>query len=707
MSFDKIKAMRNAERFLAQGKIRSAITEYRQVVDNDSKDFGTLNLLGDLYTKNSETAEAVNCYTLVAEHYSNQGFAQKAIAIYNKISKLQPNSVEISAKLAELYKFKGSVTEARSHYITLAEHYQSKGRKIEALAIWKQIALLDPNNTEVYLTLAKSYLEEGETNDAVEAYTEAGVRFAKQGRHKEGLAVYLQALELLPSNPAALAGYVESSYAVGSGDEAVAHVAALLEAEPHNRDLLCVQIDLYLRASDTAAAEKAMIRLVELEPANYPRFLELAQIYTEQKDFTSATRILTMSSEHLLVGGQAEQFHALVSSVLELDPDQLDALRLLARYCSWQRDEAAFRDSLERLADVAGRRDALEDERYALSQLVMIVPQEARYAERLKEINELHGYDQTEVEESLFDKRFLKNGDAETLAGDSDSDMPTDAVYDVPVGDYVADFAIVDTSEEFAGAPDTAEHVILERAGEEVVEAREIDEHGFDGEDFADSPELRLQREVESIKFYIDSGYSDLAEKAIHELKGTYGDRSEVAELQSYLAAFAGQADEQTVVEVEIAADKTGGFDLSDLRSELGLEEAELTDDSDYETHYHTAIAYHEMGLLEDAIKEFQDAVNLVTPNDGTRRFFQCANLLGHCFMQKGMPNLALTWYQRTLETPGLDDEEKQALWYELAAAYEAEGDMENAGRYFEQVYAENIDFRDVSKRVKNMAVNR
>ena len=159
--------------------------------------------------------------------------------------------------------------------------------------------------------------------------------------------------------------------------------------------------------------------------------------------------------------------------------------------------------------------------------------------------------------------------------------------------------------------------------------------------------------------------------------------------------------------EIEIVSDgPLGGFDINDLRSELGLEEFETADDSDYDTHYHTAVAYQEMGLLEDAIKEFQEAVSLVSPNDGTRRFFQCANLLGHCFMQKDMPNLALKWFTRTLETQGLSDEEKQGLWYELAAAYEAEGDIENAGRYFEQVYAENIDFRDVSKRVKNMAVN-
>ena len=100
------------------------------------------------------------------------------------------------------------------------------------------------------------------------------------------------------------------------------------------------------------------------------------------------------------------------------------------------------------------------------------------------------------------------------------------------------------------------------------------------------------------------------------------------------------------------------------------------------------------------------DAVNIVSPNDGTRRFFQCANLLGHCFMEQGMPKLALKWFNRTLETAGLQEEEKQALWYEVGAAFEMDGDVENAAKYFELVYAENVDFRDVRERVKAVMAN-
>jgi len=146
---------------------------------------------------------------------------------------------------------------------------------------------------------------------------------------------------------------------------------------------------------------------------------------------------------------------------------------------------------------------------------------------------------------------------------------------------------------------------------------------------------------------------------------------------------------------------------INDFQNELGFEESKSENiDNDYETHYQTAIAYKEMGLMEDSIREFQDAINLVSPNDGTRRFFACAHLLGHCFMEKKMPNLALMWYKRALETDNLSDEEKQGIWYEIGSAYEAGGDSEKAIENFGMVYAVNVDYRDVSERIQTLHIN-
>ncbi|HQZ97404.1 MAG TPA: tetratricopeptide repeat protein [Pyrinomonadaceae bacterium] len=676
MSFDKAKAMRNAERFVAQGKIRAAIAEYRSVVDNDPRDIATLNMLGDLYAKNSEKKEAVACYLQVAEHYNTQGFSQKAIAIYNKISRIQPESIEVSAKLAELHKIKGSLSEARSHYTTLAEHYQKNGRRLEALAMYKQIALLDPNNTEVCMNLADSYIRENQKDDALEAYAEAGARFSRQGKHEEAIRALMKGFDIKSTDLRILNGLVKAQTALGRAGKASSLLEEILENEPYNRDVLYLLIECCIDSQNAAGAEKAVIKLVEIEPANYPKFLDLIRIYLNVNDPESAARILTMSSEYLLAGGQSDECGKWINEILERDPAQLSGLRLLVRYNSWLKDENGFRLALERLYTAAAGRDSVDDERFALSQLVVIRPHETRFRDRLNEINEPFGYEDAPIDQELMDAQFAK---------DERSELESSSVDHGEEDHEVIDGAILESSSGFDFKP------------------------ANDAPPLSASAEQKIEKELESITFYIENDYNDLAEKALAELAAEFGDREEFAELRRKIGV---EYVEQKPVEASVVAEEhheelvASTLGIDEIRSEFGLESGEDQDDEDYETHYHMAVAYQEMGLMEEAIREYQEAVSLVETHDGTRRFFQCSNLLGHCFLQSGKPKHAITWFERALDTPDIADEEYHGLWYELARAHEVNGDEANAARYFEQVYAENVDFRDVSVRVKNLVAS-
>ncbi|MBK9155308.1 MAG: tetratricopeptide repeat protein [Chloracidobacterium sp.] len=739
MSFDKTKAMRNAEKYLSQGKIRAAIGEYEQVVKHDTRDIGTLNMLGDLYSKNSDVTSAILCYVAVADHYGNQGFFQKAIAVYNKISRLDPESVNVWQKLAELHKKKGSPGEAKQHYQRVADHFEKSGRRIEALAVWKEIAQLDPTNTDAYLSLAESYINENQLDDAFDAFTEVARRLAAKDRHDEAVAAIEKALVIRKDDTAALRIFVDSQAALGCANVAAERLAAILLESPHSREVISLLADAHIAAGQIDEAEKTVIRLVELDPANFPRLLELGKIYVEAGDASSAARVLSMSSEHLLVGGQAEEFDSLVTALLERDPANLEGLRLKSRYCSWQRDEDALCRSLERLASAARDAGAVEDERFALQQLAGLRPQETEFAERLRELNAEHGFDEVEGTESLFDKRFLKGPAASFDAHPEEYTAPGEAPpveyhYNVeavsvdagsePVEEVTGGFAVVEPE---AAAPEP--EVAAEPAAREPAD---------------DSVLPQLQKEIESVRFYIEAGYLELAEKASFELKNDYGDRREIAELIDEIRSLAallngdveteGAAADDAVTETAETASETvpetaaasapepeaeaeaepepepemagAAYDLAELRSELGLDDANGSANGDFETYFNTGTAYKEMGLVEEAIKEFQAAAAAVGPNDGTRRFFACANLLGFCFMEQKMPGAALTWFERALETAELSREEKQGIWYELAMAYEEDGNFESAGRYFEMVYSEDANFRDVSEKLKSLSVN-
>jgi tetratricopeptide (TPR) repeat protein len=140
---------------------------------------------------------------------------------------------------------------------------------------------------------------------------------------------------------------------------------------------------------------------------------------------------------------------------------------------------------------------------------------------------------------------------------------------------------------------------------------------------------------------------------------------------------------------------------FQEFRTELG----ELgEEDEDLETHYNLGIAYREMGLLDEAIAEFQKVAKAVQKGKPFPYMMNCSTMLGLTFMDKGEPKIASLWYQRALEVPGLEEESIMALRYDLGAALEAAGESKAALDTFRNVYAMNIDYRDVADRIATMS---
>ena len=140
---------------------------------------------------------------------------------------------------------------------------------------------------------------------------------------------------------------------------------------------------------------------------------------------------------------------------------------------------------------------------------------------------------------------------------------------------------------------------------------------------------------------------------------------------------------------------------LSGLLEELGEATPATAAQDDPETHYNLGVAFREMGLLDEAIGEFQKVVKGAQKGHYPENFLQACSLLAVSFMDKGMPQIAAKWYARALEAPNLDEESTLALQYDLGVAFEQAGDMRNALDRFSEVYSQNIDFRDVAEKIR------
>jgi tetratricopeptide (TPR) repeat protein len=122
---------------------------------------------------------------------------------------------------------------------------------------------------------------------------------------------------------------------------------------------------------------------------------------------------------------------------------------------------------------------------------------------------------------------------------------------------------------------------------------------------------------------------------------------------------------------------------------------AETLSPEDHATHFELGIAYREMGLLDEAIGEFQIAAKLPS------LLVSCCSMLGLAFVAKGLPELAVKWYRRGLAAPQLGEDDQSGLLYDLADALVAVGDRDSAYETLVELYGINSNYRDVVARLE------
>ncbi|QQS42492.1 MAG: tetratricopeptide repeat protein [Acidobacteriota bacterium] len=731
MSFNKSKSMRNAERYLTNGRIEAAIGEYKLIVQNDPGDITTQNMLGDLYVKALKTGPAVACYKKVADHYHKQGFAKKAIAVYNKIYKLDPNSTEIVGKLGELYHLRGSVAEARAHYKIYADRLEKEGRAPEVLDVWHKLAELDRHDPDICLKIAEAENSKNRKDEACKAYFEAGTRLVERGEHENAIESFEKALSLNERFGKAVRGIVRARILLGKPEEAASFLEEKLEEDPYNKDLIFLLIDCYFERKDAAGAEKVITKLVEREPANYPKLLELVSVYLESGDAESAIRVLSMTSEHLLAGGDAETLEEHLDSVLKVDPKNIEGLRLLARCYGWRRKQVRLRETLLEMIDAASEAERHSDERWALSQYLVLVPHDSGRKSRFEYLVGEFGPEDTSGEELLAKEQSDPVSEEEAGEYGLESEAQFAAVNEAGSGLIAGE---KDVPEGLVPATVVEDPTLVSVVGEGDVFSRNGAQQNMNGSDsFVKTPlnptdEVRLDEEIESIRFYIEQSYTSLADKALKALENEFGRRKEIVELRAELG-YADEAandvsrfEESTArspspskplqegdTEASFAADESPttkeavSDPVEEIVTELGLNETETSDPEQFEDHYNRGVVYKEMGMIEEAIREFQDAAECVSGEDQSRRYYNCCTLLGHCFVEQGMPNLALIWFEKACESSDLSPEERQALDYELGVVLELSDRHEEAIAHFERVYAEDVDYRDVASRLESL----
>ncbi len=357
-SFDREKTLKQAEKHAQQGKLEAAIKDYELVAQTDPRDVTIANILGDLYQRVNRTQEAAGRFAMVAEHYVRQQQLPQAIALYKKIIRLQPDQPEYSLALGNLHRKQGMVADARQDYRSAAEAARRNGAPETLISALRELAKLDPGDGRVKRELAEAHLRSGQRTDAFEQFLAAGAALRRQQDWEGSLGAYDRALSIRPDSTSALGGYAETCIAAGQALLGYERIRQQISQTPNNLELAVVLGRAYLQGGELDAAEATFDRLFAIDQSRFEHRLEVAEACAQREAFDRAVHIIRSLLNLILDRGQKKRATAILRSILERHPNHIPTIECLAQVYEQSGEKRKLASTLDLLSQAyldAGR----------------------------------------------------------------------------------------------------------------------------------------------------------------------------------------------------------------------------------------------------------------------------------------------------------------------------------------------------------------
>ena len=305
MALNKAKAMEAALKSLNQGKVAQAIQEYQTILRSDPNDQVVLMTVGDLFVRQANMPQAVEYFERLAQLYLNDGFNSKAIAIYKKISKLAPNETQPLEKLANLYVQQGILSEARPIFLQLAEAHLKANQTAKAVEVLRRLLEVEPDNPRVQRRLAELYLAMGQKAEAAQTYLHFARYLQEHGDAAEALKMADAAIAAQPGDSGALLLKARMLGSTGHADAALDTLAKLPEGDA-NSETIGLQVDLCLKGGKSARAIELVQRADLKGPEKYTLISKVANALIDAEQADQALELINGVRESAISSGNQD-----------------------------------------------------------------------------------------------------------------------------------------------------------------------------------------------------------------------------------------------------------------------------------------------------------------------------------------------------------------------------------------------------------------
>ncbi len=263
MPIDRAKVTKEADKLLAAGRIDKAIEEYRKLLDDKPSDLPLMNRIGDLCVQAKRIGEAIDLFKRLGMTYERDGFTQKGIAVLKKATRLAPDDLDMSGRLADMYRQVGMIKDALQVHLSVAEFFTKKGLIKRALEEFAKVVELDPKNLKNKVKLADLYNKEGMKDRAAAIYLEVAEALAIEQMHTEANQILERAKSMVSTPQVFL---TQSRLAVIQKDlsAAASHLREGLQANPRSNELLEALAEIEIQSKNPDRALEALGQIPQL-----------------------------------------------------------------------------------------------------------------------------------------------------------------------------------------------------------------------------------------------------------------------------------------------------------------------------------------------------------------------------------------------------------------------------------------------------------
>lgn len=143
---------------------------------------------------------------------------------------------------------------------------------------------------------------------------------------------------------------------------------------------------------------------------------------------------------------------------------------------------------------------------------------------------------------------------------------------------------------------------------------------------------------------------------------------------------------------------ETGQVDVEEVFAKFKEGVSKTLSVDDGQAHYDLGLAYKEMGLVEDAVSEFEIAAR--DPN----RECVCQSMIGMIRLERGEIDRALEAFLKGLAARIRTPEQETVISFEIGSAYETKRMTKEALSYFHRVARRDPKYRDVQERIARLS---